>query len=459
MGALRRGLRNAFRNMTRTVSIVLIVAITFALALVMMVSHQAASSRVQSVSNALGTTVDISPAGFFGPGGGSGNPLSAADVSKVADTLHVTAVSSSVSDRLSNPNVQSGFSRLGSGGTTSLVSPITFGSLGRRFSGGGPGGGSGPSASTPAPVSVYGTTTPLAPSVLQATTITLVHGVGVAGSSSARDADVGSTLAAKNRLSVGSTFTAYGKTITVVGIFTSSSTGAEASLVLPLKTEQTLSGISGVTTITATVDTLGDVQSTATAIQRSLGTSVANVTTSQSFTSTAASELDSIKTITVFSLIGALIAAAAVLLMSMLMIVRERRREIGVLKAFGSSNGGVVTAFATEALTITAMAAVVGTVLGLLLANPVLHLLVTSQSTSRGGGGPGGGFGGFGGGPVPRFNATGFGFSSLGNLHAVLGTNVAVYAVLIAVAIALLGSIVPSYAIAKVRPAEVMRSE
>src|SRR5579871_4245998 len=180
MGALRRGLRNAFRNMTRTVSTVLIVAVTFALALVMLVSHQAASSRVQSVSDALGTTVEVSPAGFFGPGGGDGNPLTAADVSKVAATAHVTAVSSSVSDRLSNPSAQSGPSRFGSGGTTSLVSPITFGSLGRRFSGGGPGGGTAPSASAPAPVSVYGSTTPLAPSVLQATTVTLVHGVAVA---------------------------------------------------------------------------------------------------------------------------------------------------------------------------------------------------------------------------------------------------------------------------------------
>ena len=142
----------------------------------------------------------------------------------------------------------------------------------------------------------------------------------------------------------------------------------------------------------------------------------------------------------------------------MLMIVRERRREIGILKAFGSSNGGVVGTFVSEALTLTGMAAVFGTLLGLALANPILSALVKSQGTSSGGG-----FGRFaaGGGPPGgfRFGGVGFGSNPLGQLHAVLGTNVAVFAVLAAAGIALVGSAVPAYLIAKVRPAEVMRSE
>src|ERR1039458_3862166 len=269
-----------------------------------------------------------------------------------------------VSDRLSDASASSpppqgsgGFnpSRFGTGRTTSLVSPVTPGSLGRRFGGGG--GFTLPSNFTP-PVQVIGSTEPLSPAVLSATTVTLTKGTAIDGSSTALDADVGTKLASKNTLAVGSTFTAYGKTITVVGIFDANTTASNAQFVLPLKTEQTLSGIAGVTAVTVTVDDVGNVASTAKALQSRLGTTVADVTTGQPGTAAVASSLSSIQTITVFSLIGALIAAAAILLMSMLMIVRERRREIGILKAFGSSNGGVVSTFVTEAFTITAMAAV-----------------------------------------------------------------------------------------------------
>ena len=111
------------------------------------------------------------------------------------------------------------------------------------------------------------------------------------------------------------------------------------------------------------------------------------------------------------------------------------------------------------------MAAVLGTVVGIALSNPILHLLQNSASNSGNGfgsfstrqafgGGP------FGGGPsVTRFGGFGFGGGTLHDLHAVIGVSVAAAAVGIAVAIALLGSAVPAYVIAKVRPAEVMRSD
>jgi putative ABC transport system permease protein len=158
----------------------------------------------------------------------------------------------------------------------------------------------------------------------------------------------------------------------------------------------------------------------------------------------------------------------------MLMIVRERRREIGVLKAIGSSNGRISLQFVAEALTLTLMAAVVGTVLGVVLSNPVLDVLVTNSSSdsatttaARGvfgrGNFPGGARGGA---AAPRFLAgsgigrgiTQFG-SALGNVRAAIGVNVLFYGLLAAVLIAFVGSSVPAYLIAKIRPAEVMRSE
>jgi putative ABC transport system permease protein len=446
MGSVTRGLRNTFRNPLRTASIVAIVAITFALALSMLIAHQATVQRVAGVTSTLDTTVTVTPANYF-DGFGSGSPLSNADVTAITATPHVVSVVSSIMDHLSNVN-QPSQSRFGNGGsstaTTSLTSPATSGTLGNHFGFGG------------APrVNIVGSNTPLSPALLGSTSVKIVRGVAINGSSSADVADMGTALASKNDLTVGSTFTAYDTTFTVKGIFTTSSPFGNASLVVPLRTEETVSGIDGVTTVVATIDTLADVQPTATAIQDTLGKKVASVTTSESGTATAASELSSIKTITLFSLAGALIAAAAILLMSMLMIVRDRRREIGILKAFGSSNGGVVSSFVAEAFSITLLSAILGTVLGIALSNPILTLLKNSTSSSPSGRG---GFGAGGFGP-PHFTNFGFGGFTPARIHEVLGTDVALFAVLIAVGIALLGSALPAYAIAKVRPAEVMRSE
>lgn len=452
MGLIRRGARNAFRNSIRTVSIVLILSISFSLALVMLVSYNAAKQKISTLSANVGTTVTVRPAGSFGFGGG-GNPLTAANLSTIKNTPHVVAVAASVTDRLSNINqASSGFGSRGSGGTTSLISPITPGTLGRHFGGG---GGFTLPANFTLPIAVSGTSNALDPLTYGATNVKITSGANINGSSSSYTALVGTTLATKNKLKVGSTFQAYTKTFTVVGIFNAYNTSANAEFAVPLKTEEALSGINGVTSVNVQVDAVGNVAKTVTALQDRLGTSVAEVVSSATATAQTASSLNSIETITLYSFVGALVAASAILLLSMLMIVRERRREIGILKAFGSSNGGVVGSFITEALTLTAMGAALGTVLGVLLSNPILKVLVSS---TKSGGVDGGGFrGGFGGG----FRGGPFGVrgGTITQLHAVLGTSVAIFAVLAAFGIALVGSAVPAYLTAKVRPAEVMRSE
>jgi putative ABC transport system permease protein len=436
------------------VAVVLILSVTFALALAMFISERAASRTVQNVSSNLDTTISVVPAGSFGFGGG-GNPLTAADVTKIRDTAHVTAVSATVTDRLSNENASSSGFGGGTGGTTSLTSPISPGTLGHRFGSGGNGSGFTPPAGFTLPVTVVGTTTPLNPASLNATTVKLTKGAVIDGTSSLLSADVGSTLATKNSLTVGSTFTAYGKTITVVGIFTTNTAFADAQFVLPLATEQHLSGISGVTSVTVKVDSLAHVQSTATALRTALGSSVADVNTGTGTTS-ASSDLSNIRTIAIYGLVGAVVASAAILLLVMLMIVRERRREIGILKAFGSSNRGIVSMFVSEAFTVTVLAGIVGTLLGIALSNPILHLL---RNSSTGSTQPGNAFGSGGFSGRAHLGGFGFGGNALNNLHTVVGVSSIVVALVIVLGIALIGSAAPAYAIAKVRPAEVMRND
>jgi putative ABC transport system permease protein len=163
----------------------------------------------------------------------------------------------------------------------------------------------------------------------------------------------------------------------------------------------------------------------------------------------------------------------------MLMIVRERRREIGVLKAIGASNFTVMRQFMAEAVTFTLAAAAIGLIIGVVGGNPVTKLLVNNSTSAAapavagagpGGGGfagganiprlgggataGGGGAGGFGGGrvaAVPRLNLT--------NIHVAVGWNVLLYGLAAAVVIALAGSAIPSLLLARVRPAEVLRAD
>ncbi len=486
LGVIVRGIKNAFRNSIRTVSITLILALSIALALVMLLSMKAAESQIKTVKSELGNTITVTPAGARGFAGG-GTPLTTANVTTIQSTGHVTGVAATISDRVTTIGTDSfgggrGGGTSSSNATTNLVSAIDPGALGQRF---GVAGGQIP-ANFSLPITVTGTTAPLSTRISGVTSLKLTAGTSVDGNGSANVALVGKDLATKNTLVVGSTFSAYGQTITVSGIYTSGNTFSDGGIIMPLTTVQNLSGQPGaITSVLANVDSIGNVSSTATKLQKELGTT-ADVVSDQTNANDTISSLDNVKTIATYSLVGALVAGAIIIFLSMLMIVRERRREIGVLKAIGGSNSKISFQFITEALTLTVMAGIIGVLGGIVLSNPVLDALVTnSSSTSNataavfgpgggrfggGGGGNGGAArqftGGGGGGGATRIRVgaglgrgvTGFG-NALNNVHAVIGFDILLYGLLAAALIAIVGAALPAWFIAKIRPAEVMRTE
>jgi putative ABC transport system permease protein len=465
MNTISRGIRNAFRNQIRTISIVVILGLSIGLSLAMLIAHQAVNQKITSVKSSVGNTITVTPAGYGQGFGSGGNPLTETELAKVQSLAHVVSVSQSLSDRLTtNTN-------------TNLQSAVSLGSLGRRFEGAGSnstggggggsaffgGGGSGTGATTTftPPVTVVGTTSPTTLSSTgssSSSSFTLKSGTVFSGSSSDDVALVGTTLATKNNLKVGSTFTAYNTTITVDGIFDGGSTFVNNQVILPLATEQKLSDQTGdVTSASVTVDSINNLSSTTTAIKNQLGTSTADVTDDVTRAQTEIQPLQDVSSISLYSLIGAVIAGGVIVLLTMIMIVRERRREIGIFKALGASNFKVMFQFMSEAVTLTLLGAIVGIILGVVAGNPITKLLVnnsssTTATTPGAGGGFGGGRGGGGG---------GFGFihNNVTNIHATIGYSIIIYGLLAAIVIALIGSAAVSFLIAKVRPAEVMRSE
>lgn len=453
MNTFTRGIRNAFRNLIRTFSIVIILGLSLGLAMTMLIAHQAVGQKIKSVESSVGNTVTIDPAGSRGFQGG-GNPLTSSQITKIADLANVTSVNETLSDRLTTTN-------------TNLKSAINAGSLGKRFAGNSgetfsPPPGSAFSGSnfttnfTP-PVTVYGTNDPTSLSASQGGgTFSLTSGKVFSANSTADVAVVGSALASKNSLKVGSTFSAYNTTITVIGIFNAGNTFSNSQLLLPLATEQTLSAQPGdITEAVANVNLVTNVASVTAAAEKVLG-SAADVTNAAAQAQTTVAPLKNIQTISVYSLVGAVIAGSVIILLTMVMIVRERRREIGVTKAIGATNIGIMLQFMTEAVTLTVLGAIIGIVIGFIAGNPITKLLVNnSNSSSTGNSGLGrqfsagnsahGLFGGF--------------HNSISSVHADIGWSIIAYGLIAALIVAIVGSAIASIIISRIRPAEVMRTE
>jgi putative ABC transport system permease protein len=266
MNVVTRGIRNAFRNTVRTVSIVVILGLSVGLALAMLIARQAVGQKIQSVKSSVGNTVSISPAGARGFEGG-GDALTATQLATVKKLTHVTGVNESLQDRLASDS-------------TNLQSAVDLGSLGKRFAENGPrmfaqridSQGNSDATFTP-PVTVVGTTTPTDMSSTQGGgSFTLKDGNTFSSTSTDAVALIGSSLATKNNLKVGSTFTAYGTTVTVVGIFEAGNTFSNNQVIMPLATVQKLSNqVDAITNAIVKVDSVANITSVTTAIKNTLG--------------------------------------------------------------------------------------------------------------------------------------------------------------------------------------------
>ncbi len=408
MGSITQGARNAFRNWIRTIAVVLILALSIGLALVMLMSYQAVQAKITSVKSTIGNTVTVTPAGVRGFEGG-GELLTNSDVNSLKKLDHVKSVSAVLSDRLRSEENTT---------LASAIEPGSFGERQREFN---------QSSSSSGSVFKSGSEENLA--------------------------IVGKSLASKNSLKVGSTFTAYDTTFTVKGIYTAGSDAfSNAGIIMPLTTLQTLSGQTDqVSSVTVTADSISTVSSVQSAVEKKLS-SKADVVSSQDASSQAIEPLENIKTITMYSLIGALVAGSVIIFLTMLMIVRERKREIGILKALGASNGRVIVQFMTESFVLTFLSGIVGAAVGIALSNPVLNMLVKSNATTTSASAQGRGPG-----MMVRF-MPGLN-SAVQNIQTTVGYEVILYGLLAVFIIAVLGTVIPAWLTALVRPAEAMRSE
>jgi putative ABC transport system permease protein len=455
MNALTRGVRNAFRNPLRTLAVTVILGISLGLVVVMLAARSAVTARITEVKQSIGNTVTVSPAGARGFLGG-GEPLAQAKVDTLTSIANVNSVDATIDAQLRTDT------------DTTLKSAIEAGTLGGRqrrvFSGSSSGSGTVQAAPdggtfTP-PIFAIGTKNPSYGGEMIGTTVKLTDGQMFATDADTDVALVGKNLAEKNSLEVGATFTAYTKKITVAGVYDAGNEFANNSVVFPLKTLQRLSDQKdSVTTAIVHVNSSDNLAIVTNAVKAAFD-DAADVSSSEEEVNATISPLENIHSIATTSLLGALIAAAIISLLAMVMIVRERRKEIAVLKAIGAGEPTIITQFVSESVILSLLGSVVGIVLGFILSNPILRALLNSSTnqTANGprldtGGGPGAG--------GIRVAVGGFRAirGAVQDLTAVVDWHLIVYGVLAALLVAIVGAAFPAWLISKIRPAEVLRSE
>ncbi|WP_427016464.1 ABC transporter permease [Pseudarthrobacter sp. P1] len=487
MSVIARSVGNALRNKVRTGAVVVILAVAIGLALSMLVANQAVAAKVSSLKASVGNNLTVNPAGARG-GQGGGEPLTAADVTKAAAVAHVSDVTGSLSARLSNaaastttgtadagaaPGGPGGF---GAGGTTSLTSAVDPGTLGNRANSSGSatsGTGSTARRTFTIPIEATGISGTLNAS---GEAINITDGAALSDfAATSTQALVGTTLATKNSLQVGSTFTVQDRTVTVAGIFDAGTAFDNNTIFLPLAATQTLLDQAGeISTMTVTVDSIDNVEATKTALANALGSTRVDVSSGGQNLESAVSSLSTVQNISLIGFIAALVTAGLIVLLIMIMVVRERRREIGVLKAIGASNRTIGVQFVIEALVLVVMGSVGGAAVAAFSSNSIVSALVAGNTASttagtraRGTGGaasqfagqaaagglPGGGQ--FGGGRGAFAGAS----QLIGTINTSVGWQTLVVGVVGILLIAAVGALVPALLTAKVRPIEVLRGE
>ena len=452
MRTLRRSLLNIIRSPSRSVVVLVILAVSLGLALIMFEVHAASASQLNKISGAVGNNITVRPAGSSGFGGGGGGgggstPLPQAQVAQLSILPHVASVQESVTTSYTGSALVSGISFGSSGSTFGSATPTQV-----------PNGSSSRVTTRFGAITVMGVSpTGAAPTLTGGGTLTMVTGsYFTADDANADVAVVGQTLATANNLTVGSEIAIGTTQVQVIGIYTTGEQFGDNTLLMPIETVQRLYNINGATTVTVTADNAADVNVVANEIRGIWGSTVADVVTAQQEFSAISGSITSANSSSQTGMIISFAVAAVVVLASVILVIRQRIREIGIMKAIGASNGQIGFQFGVETTIITVAATVVGILLSLLFGQQIANLFNGSSSTPTvtGTGRPAGsGTAVFGGGGGRIFAG------SIGGIHVAISPEVVIIAFVAAIILAIAASVIPVWYIARVRPAEVLRNE
>jgi putative ABC transport system permease protein len=174
------------------------------------------------------------------------------------------------------------------------------------------------------------------------------------------------------------------------------------------------------------------------------------------------------KNTALIGLAGALGACALIILLAMVIIISGRTRELGILKAIGSTDGQVIGQFAVEILCICLVAIILAmgatALIGQSLGNWILPKTEKATTAQQDQGGPGGMMRMLNGSKLYKeggtYNtATASQTQGAAKLNVVYRGALFLYGILILVGLSLVGMAIPLFWIIRLRPARVLSME
>jgi len=449
LNLIKRALKNLWRSPLRTAMVVIILSVSTGLALTMLTIYGASQNQINNIVSELDTAITVRPAGSFGFLGGDAT-ISAENVTAIEGFEHITDIQKTITSRYTgdelvaaaNDEVQMSPPP---GSDTQLPS-MPPGGTGMRLNIGIIAlGGDPTSAATPA---LFG----------GASIENITAGRYFNQDESNADAVIiGTGLAEANSLAVGDTFDIEGTPVEIVGIFETGQRFGNNMMLLPTETVMRLFGLAGYTELTVTVDNVDNVATVAAAIKETLGEDVVDVTTPDDRFNVMNSSLERATQTSQIGTIAAIAVAVVVIVVAIVLTMRQRVKEVGILKAIGASNWHITLGFGIETLVISLLSVAIGMLMTIPLAGTVSRLLVTTPTTVGRLGGMGGGLPS-GGGFITRGEVFGA-RTAIAGIDVAVSPEILLYAIGLAVLLAVAASIFPSWYIARIKPAEVLRSE
>lgn len=437
MSLLTRSLRNLVRSPLRTILMVALLAVCIGLALIMATVHAATQSELNKVGGQIGTEITVRSAGSFG-GMGGGEPLPQEDVDRLSEIEHVASVETSVQTRYTGDSLEA--PEMGTIGTPPGDRPQRDDSSGTPAP---------PSGGFSMGIQVMGVRSAAAsPTLMGGSTLQLVDG-SYLSSDNADEMVVGQELADANSLTVGSTVDIEGSQLTVAGIYDSGTIFANNMIVMPIQTAERVFDLDGVTSVTVAADDVDNVDAVVEGIRQVFDEETADVTTAEEMYQRIGGSVESTESASSIGMAVAFVVAGVVVLFSVVLMVRQRVKEIGIMKAIGASNWRIGLQLSLETLAVSVVGAVIGALITYPMAQKVADLMTGSGSTPAAGPGMGGGPGGM-------FAEVG---GRIGGLNVAVSPTIFLWALGVAAILAVVASVLPAWYIARVRPAEVLRNE
>lgn len=245
----------------------------------------------------------------------------------------------------------------------------------------------------------------------------ITDGVGITSDTADNSAVISSDLADANDLSIGDTFTVTttvddtetSYTLTVIGIYENSSTATTAQMMsnasnpqnniyTNLTTADTMKGETD--TLDSAVYTLSnpeDMDDFVDEVESEIDTDSYSVTSSDEIYEQMLSPLNNISSIAQNIVILVAIAGAVILTLIVILSIRERRYEIGVLMSLGENRIKIIGQFFMELFMVTVVSLIIASFAGNFVGNALGNQLLssststeqTTQTSGQNGGGPG----------------------------------------------------------------------